>query len=135
MSHFYSHPNTHPIQIQLAEILRAASQPSKDFQVNSSQPIEGMGRAEAEAILARLIEKAKSPAARKNWKQDETNYLLFVVEKYSRAHSCSVEQLTLGDWSAISQLVPTRDAAACRFRFLSLTPASISHVPWSEIER
>ncbi len=97
--------------------------------VESYTPIEPL------EVLESLLDKTPLLQTRKNWKLEETNYLLFVIDKYCLVKSLHLEDFDLSDWDHISQYLPGRTAEACQFRFLALAPSSITSTPWSCEER
>jgi hypothetical protein len=76
------------------------------------------------------LEKTSGILQRKNWKSDETNYLVYVIDKYCLVNGTDLDHLEPIDWQNISQYLPGRTAESCQFRFLSLTPHSITNTPW-----
>ena len=86
-------------------------------------------------MLHQLLDKTSPASLRKNWKYEETSYLIFVLDKYCLRHQADPEQLDALDWDNIAQLLPGRSGSCCRFRFLSLAPTSITETPWLDFER
>lgn len=77
------------------------------------------------------MEKTGLKTERKNWKVDETSYLLLIMEKYCCLKETLPECFDENDWQTISEYIPGRTAAACQFRFLALVPPSVSTLPWT----
>jgi hypothetical protein len=82
-----------------------------------------------------LIDKTLGSSPRKNWKLDETNYLIYIADKHCLLHQINVNDLDSADWENIAEFLPGRTGNSCQFRFLSLAPKSISDTPWLPEER
>lgn len=89
---------------------------------------------EPEEVLLELLIKARS-APKKNWKMEETNYLVYVIDKYCLANDADVDLLDCADWQNISEYLPGRTADSCQFRFLAIIPSSVTDTPWNHPER
>ena len=90
---------------------------------------------EPRSVLLELLEKSSGNTSRKNWKFDETSYLIYIIDKYCLLHQIDTDTLEVLDWEHISEYLPGRSANSCQFRFLSLVPNSISDAPWLCSER
>jgi len=46
----------------------------------------------------RLMNRCKLEKARKNWKNEETNYLFYIIDKYCILNELQPNNLKPGDW-------------------------------------
>ena len=56
---------------------------------------------------------------------------MFIIDKYSVKKDRHVNDYLSEDWENVSQYMPERTGGACKFRFLTLAPTSISNSPWT----
>lgn len=90
---------------------------------------------EAREVLLRLLQRGSISCGRKNWKAEETGYLVFVAELWAELRGVAASGLSVEDWEKVGELVPGRNGASCQFRYLAMFSSAVSRVPWSSYER
>ena len=74
---------------------------SINFRTRVKKVSEFFSSIEPEEILHELIEKTSATGPRKNWKYDETNYLIYIIDKYCLVHQINPDTLDAFDWEKI----------------------------------
>jgi hypothetical protein len=103
--------------------------------LGTKKPVEAYTPFEAREVLLRLLQRGAASCGRKNWKAEETGYLVFVAELWAELQGFAVSGLSVEEWDKIGELVPGRSGGSCQFRYLALFSSAVSRVPWSSYER
>lgn len=62
---------------------------------------------------------------KRNWNEDDTIILIWVVMKYTEYHQRKHSELQPSDWQYIGSIVPGKTEDQCKFKWLSLLKISI----------
>ncbi|CAD8114610.1 unnamed protein product [Paramecium sonneborni] len=127
------------VQRNFKEFMRATSsieieQDNAKERIEFPADMEWPTEDDLEQMFQKSMSKIQGRQNKKKWKDNEKQFLTWIIIKYCLWKNKFCKELNDLDWRYIAQLIVGRNATQCKYKWLARSKFKLVQVPWSKEE-